>query len=94
MLSLQRLQRRLPLVMFISVLVFAVLVFGFACALMTDHPGQVIDRVLSAVAALPAIVEVWSLLAVGSAAAAVVASRQPLFAAARASPPVLQRFLF
>lgn len=93
MIGLQALRSRLPFAVFVLLLVFAVLLFGFACALMTDHPGQVIDRALSAAAALPAIVEVWSLW-VAAAALLVIARHRTHLEAARASPPVLQRFRF
>jgi hypothetical protein len=91
---LQALRSRLPFAVFVVLLIFAVLLFGFACTFMTDHPGQVIDRVLSAVAALPAIVEVWSFWVAAASALLVIAGHRTPLEAARASPPVLQRFRF
>lgn len=94
MIGLQALRSRLPFAVFVLLLILAMLLFGFACALMTDHPGQAIDRALSAVAALPAIVEVWSLWVAAASAVLVFARHRSPLEAARASPQVLQRFLF
>jgi len=88
-----RLRKHLPLVVFIFLVLIAVMLLGFACACLTDHPMQAIEKVLAAIPAVPAIIEVWSALAVGLFAAA-VASRPPALARRRASPAVLQRFLF
>lgn len=91
---LHRIRGRVPLGVFILLLVVAVLLFGFACALMTDHPGQVVDRAAATIAALPPIIEVWSLLAVELALASSLLWLRHAHLAARSSPPILQRFLF
>lgn len=81
------------MVVFILLLVFGLLLLGFACACLSDHPIQVIERVLAAIPAAPAIVLVWSpmavaALAVGFFGVAISDVR------ARPSPALLQRFLF
>jgi hypothetical protein len=58
--SIVRLRRRLPLIVFILLAILCLLVIGFACACFTDHPEQAIDRAVSAPAATPAVIEVWS----------------------------------
>ena len=93
-LSLSRLRRRLPLIASILLVLVCLLAVGAACACTSDHPGQAIERVLASVpAALPAPVELWSLLIVALAAPSVLLRRRTL-AFGRASPSVLQRFLF
>ena len=85
-------RKHLPLVVFIYLVLIAVMLVGFACACLTDHPMQAIEKALSAIPAAPAIVEVWSVLAAGLFVA--VAVRLPRTARDRRSPAVLQRFLF
>src|SRR5438067_10549704 len=92
-LSLARLRTHLPLVVFIFLVLLVVMLVGLACACLTDHPMQAIERALSAIPAAPALIEVWAVLAAGLLTAAVtvvqVRSRRE-----RASPELLQRFLF
>lgn len=82
----------MPLVVFVLLFVLALLLLGFACACFTDHPLQVIARVLSAILAVPPVLEVWSLQASLVLAFAFLAGRH---ARARPQPSVagLQRFL-
>lgn len=94
MIRLQALSARLPFAVFVLLLILAVLLFGFACALMTDHPGQAIDRALAAVAALGAVVEVWPVWVAAVSVLLVLAAPSTALSAVRASPPVLQRFRF
>ena len=90
--SLQTLRGRMPLVAFVLLAVVCLALLGFACACLSDHPMQALERALGAVPSLPALIQVWSLmalslLAAGSAVAAVrPRSRGP-------SPALLQRFL-
>jgi hypothetical protein len=91
--SLAGLRKHLPLVVFIFLVLIAVMLVGFACACLTDHPMQAIEKALSTIPAAPAIIEVWSVLAAGVFAVA-FASRPALLGRERASPAVLQRFLF
>jgi hypothetical protein len=90
--SLQALRGRMPLVAFILLAVVCLALLGFACACLSDQPMQALERALGAIPSLPALIEVWSLmalslLAAGSALAVVrPRSRSP-------SPALLQRFL-
>jgi hypothetical protein len=86
-------RRRLPLVVFLLLLVLALLLLGFVCACIADHPALAIERALSALTALPPLTAVWSLLVVALALASTPPIlRQPSLA--RGSPAELQRFLF
>lgn len=90
--SLQALRGRMPLVAFILLAILCLALFGFACACLSDHPMQALERTLGSIPALPALVEVWFLIASIALASAifVIATR----ARARApSPALLQRFL-
>lgn len=89
--AIDRLRQRLPFVVFVLLLILSLLLLGFACACITDHPVQVIERVLAAIPALPPVVEVWSLHVIATFAIALAVVRPiPL---ARPSPAGLQRFL-
>lgn len=91
--SIARLRRRLPLIAFILLAVLCLLLIGFACACVSDQPAQAIERAVSAPAAIPGLIEVWSLVVLSLLAAPLVhAHRAGGFG--RASPAQLQRFLF
>jgi hypothetical protein len=90
--AIQRLRERLPLVVFVLVLVFGLLLLGFACACITDHPAQAIERVLAAVATAPPLIEVWSVNAFALVLLTLAFVRQAR-SRARPSPASLQRFL-
>ncbi len=81
----------MPLLAFILLAIVCLALLGFACVCLSDHPMQAIDRALSAIPALPALVEVWSMTALATLAAAWLLvgrlMRRPPSAA------VLQRFL-
>ena len=83
---------RMPLVVFILLLIVALLLLGFACACLSDHPMQAIERVLASIPAVPPVLEVWSANALALAMLMLLASRyvRPV---ARPSPAVLQCFL-
>ncbi len=89
--AIERLRQRLPFVVFVLLLVLVLLLLGFACAFITDHPMQAIERVLAAIPALPPVLQVWSVQVAlfGIVALALV---RPI-PNARPSPAVLQRFL-
>ena len=91
--SIVRLRRRLPLIVFILLAILCLLLIGFACACFSDHPAQAIDRAVSAPAATPAVIEVWSFVILSLFAAPLVLTRR-LGGFGRASPAQLQRFLF
>lgn len=85
----------MPLLVFILVALVCLVLLGFVCACLTDSPAQALDRALSALAHLPALTPAWSsaLSALGLAffgVRAVASCRH----AGRASPELLQRFLF
>jgi hypothetical protein len=83
----------MPLVIFILLAVVCLALLGFACACLTDQPAQAIDRATSLGSALPPLVEVWSLVFVtvmGASFLVAVRAR----GRSRASPALLQRFLF
>jgi len=89
------LRRRLPLVVSLLLVLACLMAAGVVCACSSDHSLQAIERVVqSAAAALPAVVVVWTVVAALVAwvsAALVVPERE---GRGRASPQVLQRFLF
>ena len=83
----------MPLVAFILLAIVCLALFGFACACLGDHPMQALERALGEIPALPALGEVWAvlaLLALGSAALFVAATTARASAPSRAA---LQRFL-
>jgi hypothetical protein len=91
--ALERLRGRMPLVAFVLLAVICLALVGFACACLTDYPAVAIERALSAIPALPALVQVWTFVAVVAAMTAFVVAG-PRMATGRASPALLQRFLF
>lgn len=91
MTSLEPLRRRLPLVVFLLLVLLLVMLVGLACACVSDHPLQALERALAGIAAQPALLFVWALLAVS--AILVVQSPRRHAAVGRASPALLQRFL-
>lgn len=90
--SISGMRVRLPLVVFILLLIIALLLLGFACACLSDHPMQALERVLTAIPAALPLSEVWSVNAAALAMLMLVGSRyvRPV---ARPSPATLQRFL-
>ena len=93
MLSIQRLRERLPLIAFILLLVLLLMLLGIACACLTDHPMQAADRAISSIAAVPAVIALWT-YAFAALLAVVFVVPQRRRALGRASPADLQRFLF
>ncbi len=77
--------------MFVLLLVFGLLLLGFACACITDHPVQVIERILAAIPALPPVLEIWSVQVVALVGLTLALVRP--IPNARPSPAALQRFL-
>jgi hypothetical protein len=92
-LSIQRLRERLPLIVFILLFVLLLMVAGIACACATDHPMQAVERALATIAAAPAVVVLWTYVVAALALVAVAYPRRDR-AMGRASPQLLQRFLF
>jgi hypothetical protein len=82
----------LPLIVFVLLVLLCLLLFGLACACVSDHPTQAIERALSSIPAAPPLFEAWAVAAL-SAVASLGLLRQRAAAVARASPADLQRFL-
>ena len=83
---------RLPLIVFILLVIVALLLLGFACACLSDHPLQAIERVLASIPAALPLGEVWSVNAATLAMLMLLAAGY-VRAIARPSPATLQRFL-
>jgi hypothetical protein len=83
----------MPLIGFVLLAVVCLALLGFACACLSDQPAQSIERAMSLGTALPPLVEVWALLiaSIGGASVVLVAGERTR---SRASPALLQRFLF
>lgn len=83
----------MPLIVFVLLAVVCLALLGFACACLSDQPAQAVERAVSLGAAMPPLVEVWALLIASLAAIPfmLVAGER---ARSRASPALLQRFLF
>ena len=92
--SLQQFRRRLPLVVFLLLFLLCVGVLALACACLTDHPLQVLEQAFSALAGLPAVLMTAPLLVLSLLGLGTVLAVSPLLPRGRASPAVLQRFLF
>lgn len=83
----------MPLIAFILLAVVCLAILGFACACLSDQPLQALERAISSGQALPPLIEVWTVAfaaLVGASFFLVIRTR----AASRASPALLQRFLF
>jgi hypothetical protein len=83
----------MPLVAFILLAIVCLALLGFACACLSDHPMQALERALGAIPALPALVEVWSRLALLALASSAVLAVTTTARARAPSPAALQRFL-
>jgi hypothetical protein len=92
-LSLESMRKRLPLIVFILLVLILVMLVGIACACLTDHPMQAVEKAISAIPAAPPVMEAWPVMVAGFFAAAFVVTL-PVAARERASPALLQRFLF
>ena len=87
------LRRRLPLVVFVLLAVLLLMLVGIACACLSNHPMQAADRVAGPLVALPPLTAMWALLVLVLAAAPLLLDRR-VPATGRASPALLQRFLY
>lgn len=83
---------RLPLAVFVLLLILCLALLGVACFCASGHHAQSPDRLGAALAA-PAILEIWSLVVVLIIGTAIAASAN-VPGRGRASPAELQRFLF
>ena len=87
-----RLRNRMPLIAFIFLAVVCLLLIGFVCACLSDHPAQAVERALVLGGALPPLVVVWALLTALTLPRLLVAFAVP--AMGRSSPLLTQRFRF
>jgi len=92
-LSIQRMRKRMPLVAFILLFVLLLMLVGFACACLADHPMQAADRAISSIAAAAAIIELWT-YTLAALLVVAFAATQRRRAVGRPSPADLQRFLY
>ena len=91
MTGLERIRRRVPLVVFVLLLVLILLAVGFACACFSDQPLKAVERTLGGFST-PALIEMWAALVIVVMAAPVLVGRR-VAPMGRASPAVLQCFL-
>jgi hypothetical protein len=91
--AIARLRGRVPLVIFILLAVLCLGLLGFACACLSDQPAAALERAVQGPALAPAVVELWPAILLGILGAALLVYSQ-VAARGRASPAVLQRFLF
>ena len=89
--NLERLRDRLPLIVFVLIVIVALMLLGLAC--LTDDPMQAVERALSLVPALLVPVEAWATL-FAALATSLLLGAQTSAAKGRASPALLQRFRF
>ena len=89
--ALTRLRGRMPLLAFILLAVLCLALIGFACACLDDQFTQAFDRIAQSAPA--AVTELWPAFALG-ALASLSLSVFSVPASGRASPALLQRFLF
>jgi hypothetical protein len=96
--SLQRIRQRVPWIVALLMVLMAFTAVGLACACMSDHPMQGIERTVAASAsalsiAVPVVYELWAMTVLAAlTSVAFVATQRTGFG--RASPAVLQRFRF
>lgn len=83
----------MPLVVFVLLAIVCLGLLGFACACLSDQPAAALERAVQAPALAPALIELWPPLLLGAFAASLLVFT-PVAARGRASPAVLQRFLF
>jgi hypothetical protein len=82
----------MPLVAFILLAVLCLLLIGFVCACLSDHPAQAVERALALGGALPPLVVLWALLTALTLPRLSVAVS--VLAMGRSSPLLTQRFRF
>lgn len=89
--SRQGARGRLPFLAFVLLAIVCLALIGFACACLDDQFAQVLDRVAQSMPA--AVIVLWAGLAtVARLSLPLIAFEVP--ALGRASPALLQRFLF
>jgi hypothetical protein len=91
-LSIRRIRERLPFPVFVVVLILLVVMLGFICLCMTDHPTQAAERAISAIGHAPAVIEMWSVVVMVLLVAFTTPVVEVVAGVGRASPAHLQRF--
>lgn len=86
----------MPLLVFILLSLACVAILAFACACFLDQPAQALERTLAALAHVPAFIQAaWAPLPLGLVLGlASIWFVAPTRQGGRASPALLQRFLF
>lgn len=88
--ALERLRGRMPFLAFVLLAVLCLALIGLACACVDDQFAQAFDRALQTPVA---VIELWPVLSVVTLASlSLIILSVP--ATGRASPALLQRFLF
>lgn len=87
------LRNRMPLIAFLFLALILLMLVGLACACLTDNPMQAIERVVAALAHLPAVAVGWTLV-FATLLLATACLRLQSAGFGRASPAALQRFRF
>jgi hypothetical protein len=91
--SIERMRKRMPLIVFIFLVLILLMLVGIACACLTDHPMQAVEKAVAAIPAAPPVMDSWPALMLGFFAVPLLLVL-PAAARERASPALLQRFLF
>lgn len=87
--ALERLRGRMPLLVFILLVILCLLLVGLVCACLDDGFAQAAERVLQTLA----LAGFWFALSPATIASLSIVAVS-VVAARRASPALLQRFLF
>jgi hypothetical protein len=82
----------MPLVAFVLLALVCLLLIGFVCACLSDHPAQAVERALAVGGALPPLVVLWALLTALTLPRLAIAL--DVAAMGRSSPQLMQRFRF
>ena len=83
----------MPLIAVILLALLCLLILGFACACLSDHPMQALQQALGSVQVAPPLIEVWSLLALVALGASLLVASTVAARARAPSPANLERFL-
>ncbi|MGH3338805.1 MAG: hypothetical protein ACRDPL_08260 [Propionibacteriaceae bacterium] len=77
----------------ILIVPLCLLILGFACACLSDHPMQALQQTLGSAPVAPALIEVWSLMALLALGASPFVVEGVIARARAPSQANLQRFL-
>lgn len=90
---IERMRKRLPFVVFLFLVLILLMIVGLACACLSDHPMQAVEKAVSTVQVTAPVMESWPALILGFFGVPILLLL-PVVARERASPALLQRFLF